>query len=234
MDMKRVMKNNVPKSWSLADFLKSLGNISPKRVWMNRFGTADEYDLLTLLEHENRQCELIDGVLVEKAMGFLEGLLASDIVTALNNFVNPRDLGRVAGDGSPVKLAEGLVRLADVAYFSWERLGGRKIPSEPVPQIYPDLAVEVLSKGNTKGEMERKRKDFFFHGVRLVWQVDPKKRCVDVYNSPEEFVRYTEADTLDGGEVLPGFTLSLQKLFADCEEGEPKSPPERPKKKRRK
>ena len=229
--MKRVMKNNVPKTWSMADFLEVVGQYFAKAHLDEQVAwAADEGDLLAVLEHENKQCELIDGVLVEKAMGFLEGLLASDLVTAISNFVNPRDLGRVRRRVTH-QTGRGLVRLADVAYFSWERLGGEsKIPSEPIPQIYPDLAIEVLSKGNTKGEMERKRKDFFFHAVRLVWQVDPKKRFVDVYTSPKEFVRYTESDTLDGGEVFPGFTLSLQELFAGCEPDEPKPPKARPKK----
>lgn len=231
--MKRAVKNNVPKTWYLSDFLKSLGDISPTRIRMNPWpGTAVESDVTWIQDHEDRLCELIDGVLVEKVMGFQEAFLAAEIVTELRPFTKKHDLGIVVGDGGTVRLEPGLVRIADVAYFSWKRLGGRKVPSTPIPSIYPDLAVEVLSESNTKGEMERKRKDYFFHGVRLVWEVDPKKRCVDVYTSPEEFVRYTEADTLDGGDVLLGFALSLRELFAGCEEDEPKPPPARPKKKR--
>jgi Uma2 family endonuclease len=233
--MKRVVNNKLPKTWSMADLLKSLGNISPKRIRMNPSpGTAVESDVTRIQDHEDRLYELIDGVLVEKAMGFQEAFVASDLITALRPFTKKHDLGIVVGDGGTVRLAPGLVRIADVAYFSWERLGGRKVPSTPILSIYPDLAIEVLSKSNTKGEMERKRKDFFFHGVRRIWEVDLKKRCVDVYTSPTDCVRYNESDTLDGGDVLPGFTLSLKELFAGCAEDEPKPQPARPKKRRRK
>jgi Uma2 family endonuclease len=233
--MKRIVKNNVPKTWYLSDFLKSLGDISPTRIRMNPWpGTAVESDVAWIQAHEDRLCELIDGVLVEKVMGFQEGYLALELGAELRAFVKTRDWGIVVGDGGMVQLEPGLVRIADVACFSWERKGSRKVPSTPIPAIYPDLAIEVLSESNTKGEMERKRKDYFFHSVRLVWEVDPKQRCVDVYTSPEDFERYHEADTLDGGDVLPGFLLFLRELFAGCAEDEPKEPPARPKKKRRK
>src|SRR5262249_55091560 len=65
--MKRVVRNNVPRSWNLADFLKSLGNISPKRIRMYPWpGTAVESDVTSLEVHQDRLCELVDGVLVEK------------------------------------------------------------------------------------------------------------------------------------------------------------------------
>jgi Uma2 family endonuclease len=233
--MKRVVKNNLPKTWNMADLLKSLGNISPKRIRMNPSpGMAVESDVTWIQDHEDRLYELIDGVLVEKVMGFQESFIAAHIITALRVFTKKHDLGIILGESGTVRLAPGLVRIADVAYFSWGRLGGRKVPSTPVPSIYPDLAIEVLSKSNTKGEMERKRKDFFFHGVRLVWQVDPHKRWVDAYTSPDDLVRYTEDDTLDGGDVLPGFILPVRDVFESCEKDEPKAPQAHPKKKRRK
>ena len=216
-EMKRTIKNHVPKDWRLSDFLKSLGDISPKRIRMDPWpGRAVASDVVAIQEHEDRLCELIDGVLVEKIMGFQEGYLGALIIAGLQAFVKALRLRawRVVGDGGMVQLEPGLVRIADTAYFSWERLGGRKVPSTPVPSIYPDLAVEVLSAGNTKGEMQRKRKDFFFHGVRLVWQVDPRKRCVDVYSSPDDFVRYSEAGTpsMAMTRCFPGF----HAILASC------------------
>jgi Uma2 family endonuclease len=231
--MKRTVKNNVPKTWNLADFLKSLGNVAPERIRMNPWpGTAVEGDVTAIQDHEDRLYELIDGVLVEKVMGFQEALISSELVSAMKAFVKKHNLGVVLGDGGTIRLAPGLVRIADAAFFSWEQFGGRKVPRTPIPSIYPDLAIEVLSQSNTKDEMERKRKDYFFHGVRLVWEVDPEKRWIDVYTSPEESYRVLESETLDGGEVLPGFMLPLSELFAECEDPEPPSPRKRPKKKR--
>jgi Uma2 family endonuclease len=62
--------------------------------------------------------------------------------------------------------------------------------------------------------MERKRKEYFFAGVELVWEVDPYQRTVSVYTAPDTVTILTERDTLDGGEVLPGFSLRLANLFA--------------------
>jgi Uma2 family endonuclease len=78
----------------------------------------------------------------------------------------------------------------------------------------PDLAVEVVSKGNTRQEMARKLTDYFSAGVRLVWYVYPAACEVQVYEAPDKCVMLTAQDTLDGGTVLPGFRLSLSTLFA--------------------
>ena len=76
------------------------------------------------------------------------------------------------------------------------------------------MTVEVLSPSNTKAEMQIKLGEYFQAGVRLVWIVDPKKKTVSVYTSPEEVTTLAEKQTLTGGEVLPGFELPLKTLFA--------------------
>jgi Uma2 family endonuclease len=79
----------------------------------------------------------------------------------------------------------------------------------------PDLAVEVLSEGNTPREMEQKLQEYFTAGVRLVWYVDPVRQEVHVYTAPDQRKVLTADHTLHGGEVLPGFTLPLRQLFAE-------------------
>src|ERR1700675_2673491 len=141
---------------TLADLLEHLGGISPKRV---RFrpapGTATEKDVLAIHDREGRLYELVDGVLVEKAMGFGESLLACALIEVLRGFVRPRNLGLVTGEAGMMRLMAGLVRIPDVAFISWGRLPNRRVPTEPIPDLAPDLAVEVLSVGNTPGEMAR-------------------------------------------------------------------------------
>jgi Uma2 family endonuclease len=83
--------------------------------------------------------------------------------------------------------------------------------------VSPDLAVEVLSEGNTAAEMDRKRREYFTSGTRLVWEVDPNTRTVAVYTSPEGPLVLDADQTLDGGAVLPGFTLRLATLFAELD-----------------
>ena len=75
-------------------------------------------------------------------------------------------------------------------------------------------AVRIISPSNTTAEMQRKREELFAAGTRLVWMVDLSTRSVRIYRDPNRFQELTETDELDGEDVLPGFTLSIQELFA--------------------
>ena len=119
-------------------------------------GTATEKDVLDVLDRENRPCELVEGTLVEKAMGYEESEIAGLLITFLNIFVRPRKLGIVTGADGTIRLFPGLVRIPDVAFASWDCFPDRKRPKARIPQLAPDLVVEVLSKGNTKAEMAKK------------------------------------------------------------------------------
>jgi Uma2 family endonuclease len=200
----------------MGDLLKRLGDIPPDRVRLRPTpGTATEKDVIEVLDRENRPCELVEGTLVEKPMGFEESQIAMLIGTFLNIFVLPRNLGIVTGEAGTVRLFPGLVRIPDVAFTSWDRLPNRKLPKKPIPALAPDLAVEVLSRSNSKAEMTRKLGEYFEAGVRLVWIVDPRKRTARVYTALDQSVLIKEGQSLDGGDVLPGFVLPLSKLFPD-------------------
>jgi Uma2 family endonuclease len=207
-----------PEIRTLGDLLERLGNVPPQRVRFHPLpGEGTEADVVAIEAHENRLCELIDGVLVEKAMGYRESLLAGWILTALNAFVLPRKLGMVSGADGMMQLFPGMVRIPDVAYVSRQRLPGGRVPAEPIPRLVPDLAVEVLSESNTEAEMARKRREYFEAGVRLVWLVDLDARTVTVFTGPQESSTLTQNQTLDGGDVLPEFTLALAGLFAELD-----------------
>lgn len=207
-----------PKDATVDDMLQQLGGISPSRVRINPPpGLATERDVLDILDHEDQLCELVDGTLVEKPMGFLESCLALDINRWLGDFVEEHDLGILSGADGTLRLMAGLVRMPDVAFISWKQLPKRKYPNEPIASLIPELAVEVLSESNTRGEMKRKLGEYFSTGTQLVWIVDPIKRTVDVHTAPEKFTRLKEGETLDGGTLLPGFRLPLKRLFARVE-----------------
>jgi Uma2 family endonuclease len=206
-----------PVRRTVADLLKvirTLGDIPADRIRIHPDpGTATEQDVLDVLDREGRICELINGTLVEKVMGFEESLLATELITELKLFLRQHNLGIVTGPDGTLKLTTGLLRIPDVTFVSWDRLPGREFPRQPVPRLSIDLAVEVISKGNTKAEMERKLREYFEAGTRLVWFLDPKNRTARVYTAPRRSTRLTEDQSLDGGDVLPGFTLSLRELF---------------------
>ena len=207
---------------TLADLLQRLGGIPLDRI---RFqpapGTATERDVVEVESREGRLCELVDGVLVEKTVGYGESVLACAISDYLRAFVRPRKLGIVSGADGVSRYFPGLVRIPDVAFASWKRIPGGVFPGEPIPDLVPELAIEVLSEGNTESEMERKRGEYFSAGVRLLWIVDPGTRTVEVWAGLDPGKRLSEADTLDGGDVLPGFRLPLRDLFAELDEKAP-------------
>ena len=200
---------------TIGDLLDRLGGIPAERVrYYPLPGTATEQDLLDIEARENVHCELIDGVLVEKAMGFNESFLAIYLATLLNNFVIPRNLGIVTGEGGMMRLFPGLVRVPDVAFVSAIHFPNGQLPREPIPSLVPDLAVEVLSKSNTVKEMKRKRGEYFDAGVKLVWIIDPRVRTIAVFQpGDEEPLILNEGQILNGAPVLPGFTLELTALF---------------------
>ena len=203
---------------TLADLLEILGGIAPDRVRFHPApGTATKRDVLEVESTENRLCELVNGVLVEKPMGYRESVLALALGSWLRAFVEKNNLGLVSGPDGMTELFPGLVRIPDVAFASWSRIPGGVVPSESIPELTPDLAVEILSQRNTPAEMERKRAEYFEAGVKLVWIADPDSRTVEVSTSQGKSTLLGAPDKLDGGNVLPGFTLPLADFFAELD-----------------
>jgi Uma2 family endonuclease len=203
---------------TIADLLHDLGDISPQRVLLQPApGTATEADLLRLPRDLQRNCELVDGTLVYKAMGFPESIVAMVLVGELRAFLKKKRLAAVSGPDGHTRFFGNQIRMPDVAVFVLDKLPDRKLPREQVCPVAPDLAVEVLSPGNTPKEMEGRLALFFRSGVRLVWLADARRRTVRVYQSPTSFTELGENDALDGGEILPGFTLSLREWFDESE-----------------
>ena len=151
-------------------------------------------------------------------MGYLESLLSAAIIEALRGFVRPRNLGIVLGEAGTLRILPRQVRIPDVCFIRWDRFQGGRLPQVPIPSIAPDLAVEVLSSGNTEAEMERKLREYFEAGTELVWYVDPASRSVTVYTAADQSMVLDADATLTGGDLLPGFALSLRDLFAETGE----------------
>jgi len=214
--------SNAAVAETFSDILTELGGISADRVHHAPIpGSATMEDL----EHANENgalCELVDGTLVEKAMGWQESLVAAYLIELIGSFSRLHNLGLVTGPDGFVRILGSLVRGPDVAFVSWDRLPNRRMPVASVPECVPDLAVEVLSLGNTLAEMSRKRREYFHAGVRLVWMIDPRERTVAVYTSITNVSVIGESGKLSGGDVLSGLEIDLAKLFAELD----RQPPE--------
>ena len=205
---------------TVAGVLQRLGGISPDRVRIKPpIGTATEADLIASTRRDGRLCELVDGILVEKVMGYGESLLAGLLLSLLRAFVYPRKLGLVSGPDGMMRLFPGLVRMPDVAFVSWDRIPGRRVPQEPIAGFAPDLAVEILSRSNTPAEMARKRQEYFSAGASLVWLIDPLARTVTVFThrDPAQSAVLGEGDTLEGDTLLAGFSLPLGDYFGELD-----------------
>lgn len=211
------MNANAGVPTHLADRLTDLGNVPLERI---RSGTA--MGAATLEDWQRSVdagalCELVDGTLLDKPMGFREALLASILLRILGVHVAERRLGFVMGTDGFIRLYGEQVRAADAAYFSWKRLPGGNIPDGFAPAVVPDLAVEVLSPSNTLAEMSRKRREYFQAGVRMVWMIDLSERTVAVYTSDTECRVLQDNETLSGGDVLPELRIELSEYFGELD-----------------
>ena len=204
---------------TVADLIAQLGDIPPSRIRLHPApGTATEEDVLRLeAAPDKRLCELIDGVLVEKAMGLPESLLASYFIEFMGAFVRKHKLGKVFSSDGVLRILPTQIRIPDVSFISWGRLPGRRVPKVQVPHLAPDLVIEVLSPGNTNKEMERKRSDYFEAGVLECWEVLIPTREIVQYLADGSITRFDETATLTTA-LLPGFELSVAELFAELDE----------------
>ncbi|HEU4594952.1 MAG TPA: Uma2 family endonuclease, partial [Pyrinomonadaceae bacterium] len=181
--------------------------------------TADELLAMPPRDAHGNDCRLalIRGeVKTMSPTGLTHGILCANIATELSIFVRRNRLGIICGaeTGFLVERDPDTVVGADVAFISRKHLEGVENREKFVP-FAPDLAVEVLSPSNTVNEMDEKVALYFAAGSRLVWIVNPKRRTVAVYRSAVEARILGEQETLDGGEVLPGFSYKLSDLFAE-------------------
>lgn len=158
-----------------------------------------------------RILELIDGELVEKTPSFVPSAVAMTIGAYLRLYVRERDLGYVTGADGGYVLNEGNVFIPDVGFITRARLPEAPAREAPVP---PDLAVEVKSPTDTIRELRRKAEQYLAAGTRLVWLVFPDDRRVEVYDGDADVITLSDGDTLTGGALLPGFTLSVRDIFA--------------------
>ncbi|MBX3439802.1 MAG: Uma2 family endonuclease [Planctomycetaceae bacterium] len=205
---------------TIADLVDQLGDIPLERIRLHPPpGTATIDDLIQNNDAERATyCELIDGVLVEKAAMYLEDSLTTVLARFLHEFLWTTRMGKGFTAGAIYQMIAGNFRLPDFTVCLKDKFPSGKVERVPYVDFAPDLAVEVLSRSNTRNEIERKRRELFASGTRLIWVVDPDRRTVAVYTSPEECTTLLETDILTGGDVLPGFELSIAEWFRHAEE----------------
>ena len=159
--------------------------------------------------------ELVRGELRKMSpAGTEHGAIVFNLSGLLAQHIKAHKLGQGFGAETGFKIASDpdTVRAPDAAFIRRERIPEGGIPKKFWPGA-PDLAVEVVSPGDTYNEVEDKVEDWLAAGARAVWVVNPKQRCVVIYRSMTDVTRLSEADELDGGEVLPGFRCKVSEVF---------------------
>ena len=205
---------------TIADVQERLGHVPESRILsFPAPGTATVQDLLDGSITGDRLCELVDGILVEKGMGFREGSVAARLNHFIHSHLDVENVGHVSGADGLIRFKLDLVRMPDVSFIRWDSVDDTDVIENPAGaflEVPPDLAVEVISPSNTRREMAIKLAEYAKVGVKLVWYVDPERKEVDVYplGDAERMQTLAAADTLDGGTVLPGFAVPVARIFA--------------------
>lgn len=180
---------------------------SERKIW-----TDEEFMALP----EDGRYELVNGKLVNLGNSGMEhGEIGSFLGGSLSLYVRSHKLGVICDSSTAFTMKIGNKRSPDVSFIAKERLQGVKRLPKGYFQGSPDLAVEILSPNNTVEEIHDKIVEYFDNGTRLVWVIHPDEQYVLVYHSPSPDRLLRLADSLDGEEVVPGFSLAVAELFEE-------------------
>ncbi len=175
-----------------------------------------------LLEHAHEiDCELVDGEMLERKMGWESELFASNLLIVLGTYCREHRCGTVNGSNASYQCFESAypndrirVRKPDVSFIAAGRIPKGQAPKGHC-SLVPDLCVEVVSPHDTYSEIEGKISDYLKAGVRLIWVVDPPSKTIRVIRSDRSCAILTLEDSLSGDDVIPGFECSVQAVFEE-------------------
>lgn len=178
-------------------------------------GTLSVEEYARLQEPEEYRSELVRGVLVRQPRpGATHARTQVRLAARLDAHAEAVDgpAGTVFTDvGVALPGMPRTVRGPDIAFCAADRV------PDPLPRGFletaPDLAVEILSPGNSATKMQEKTTEYLGAGVRLVWVVDPSSRTTTVYRSRHDIRIVTEDEVLEGDEVVPGFRVVLRDVL---------------------
>jgi Uma2 family endonuclease len=182
------------------------------------YSAEDLWELSHRREYADKRLELVEGVLIEMSpAGGKHGGLASKADRRIGDFVEEHDLGYTTAAETGFILfknpnGKDTVRAPDVGFVAAHRLPDG-LPEGYIP-FAPDLAVEVVSPTDTADEIHEKVSDFIKYGTRLIWVYYPKSKTAMVH-MPGKTYPVEAGGVLDGGDILPGFRMSLHDLFGE-------------------
>jgi Uma2 family endonuclease len=183
---------------------------SEKKIW-----TDEEF---MALPDDGDRYEIVNGELVNMGnSGIAHGNLCAFLAGTLALYVRPRKLGVTCDSSTAFKMKSGNKRSPDISFIAKERLKGLKKLPKGFFEGAPDLAIEVLSPSNTFEEIHSKLVEYFESGCKLAWVINADEESVLVSRKPQPEKLLKITDTLDGEELIPGFTLAIAELFTELD-----------------
>ena len=179
---------------------------------MTQLMTADE---LWRMPHDNFRYELVQGELKQMSpSGYEHGAVVVNLTSPLDRHVKAHGIGVVSGAETGFLIARDpdTVRAPDIALVRRERIPASGLPRSYFPGA-PDLAVEVVSPGDTVYEVDEKIMEWLAAGSLAVWIVNPRRRTVAIHRVDGTVTTLRESDELDGQQVVPSFRLSVAEIF---------------------
>jgi Uma2 family endonuclease len=176
-----------------------------------------ETRLLTVEEfwrlYADKPYELVRGEVVEIMPGvYSHGSVSSRAASKLGDFVDEHKLGDVVGAETGFRLSATTLHAPDAAFISSAKLAQITEPDKFLP-FPPDLAVEVVSPGDTATEIQDKVNLYLDAGTLIVWVMYPDLQQVLVHRSDRTAKTISHDGFLDGEDVLPGLKIALSDLF---------------------
>ena len=188
------------------------GVTTPQKVW-----TESE---LKALPDDGCRHELVGGELtLSPKNDFYHGRICTRLSSALHAYAVEHRHGAVLDSSTGFWMHNRNCRAPDISFVTRSRMAqlGFKPSARQFFPGAPDLAVEILSPGNTRGDLEQRLKDFFSSGARIVWLVDPDSRSVEICIALENRQTLGPGGSLEGGDLLPGFSYPVSNLFKEWE-----------------
>jgi Uma2 family endonuclease len=167
---------------------------------------------LLQLPKDGNKYEVVDGELRMSPAGLLHEEVVARLLTRMRTLADERRLGTVLGSNVLYVLPSGNRRGPDVSFVASGRLTAA-VRAEPFPRLAPDLAVEVLSPSDRPRAVLDRVGEYLESGVRLVWVIDPQKRCAVEYRSLSQAREIYTSGNLDGADVLPGFVCAIDETL---------------------
>jgi Uma2 family endonuclease len=161
---------------------------------------------------DGQKYELVDGEVVVSPASFYHAEIVVKIAHIIATYLDDHPIGKVYGDNVGLILPNGNLRSPDVSFVRSEKLPGGKSPVT-FGEIVPDLAVEVLSPGDSPRRVMQKIGEFLECRVPLVWVVEPVTQIVTEYRSLSQIRQYMAQETISAEAILPGFTCLVSRFF---------------------